>query len=41
MTTTHASPTWTPERIETLLALPLPELMWQAQQTHRAHFDPT
>ncbi|MDE1951447.1 MAG: biotin synthase BioB [Betaproteobacteria bacterium] len=41
MTTTHASPTWTPERIEALLALPLPELMWQAQQTHRAHFDPT
>ena len=41
MTTTHASLTWTPERIEALLALPLPELMWQAQQTHRAHFDPT
>ena len=33
--------TWTPERIETLLALPLPELIWQAQQVHRQHFDPT
>lgn len=32
---------WTPERIEALLDLPLPELLWQAQQTHRAHFDPT
>ncbi len=40
MTTTPTS-SWTPERIEALLALPLPELMWQAQQTHRAHFDPT
>lgn len=35
------SPAWTVERIEALLALPLPELMWQAQQVHRAHFDPT
>ncbi len=33
--------TWTPERIDDLLALPLPELLWQAQQVHRAHFDPT
>ena len=33
--------TWTPERIEDLLALPLPELLWQAQQVHRAQFDPT
>ncbi len=32
--------TWTPDRIEALLGLPLPELMWQAQQVHRAHFDP-
>ena len=32
---------WTPERIEALLDLPLPELLWQAQQTHRSHFDPT
>ncbi|MGA8007859.1 MAG: biotin synthase BioB [Thiomonas sp.] len=34
-------PVWTAERIEALLDLPLPELMWQAQQTHRARFDPT
>ncbi|MHB1666860.1 biotin synthase BioB [Thiomonas sp.] len=40
MTTTTSS-SWTPARIEALLALPLPELLWQAQQTHRAHFDPT
>ena len=39
-TATPSSP-WTPTRIEALLDLPLPELMWQAQQTHRAHFDPT
>jgi len=37
---TSANP-WTPARIETLLDLPLPELLWQAQQVHRAHFDPT
>ncbi|MGC9163759.1 MAG: biotin synthase BioB [Thiomonas sp.] len=37
---TSANP-WTTARIETLLDLPLPELMWQAQQVHRAHFDPT
>ena len=39
--TATTTPTWTAERIEALLALPLPELMWQAQQAHRAHFDPT
>ncbi len=39
--TPKPSNVWTPERIETLLDLPLPELLWQAQQTHRAHFDPT
>jgi biotin synthase len=37
---TTATP-WTPERIANLLDLPLPELLWQAQQVHRAHFDPT
>ena len=39
--TPKPSNVWTPERIEALLDLPLPELLWQAQQTHRAHFDPT
>jgi biotin synthase len=37
----NAPTPWTPERIQVLLDLPLPELMWQAQQVHRAHFDPT
>jgi biotin synthase len=37
----NAPTPWTPERIAALLDLPLPELMWQAQQIHRAHFDPT
>ena len=37
----NQSPPWTSERIAALLDLPLPELLWQAQQTHRAHFDPT
>ncbi len=36
-----ATPAWTAQRIEQLLALPLPELLWQAQQVHRQHFDPT
>ena len=40
MTSTPSTP-WTKARIEALLDLPLPELLWQAQQTHRAHFDPT
>lgn len=31
---------WTRERIAALIDLPLPELLWQAQQVHRAHFDP-
>ena len=39
--TPKPSDVWTPERIEALLDLPLPELLWQAQQIHRAHFDPT
>ena len=37
---TEAS-SWTTQRIEELLALPLPELLWRAQQVHREHFDPT
>jgi biotin synthase len=37
----HPSTHWTVDRIDALLALPIPELLWQAQQAHRAHFDPT
>ena len=36
-----ATQAWSAQRIEQLLALPLPELLWQAQQVHREHFDPT
>lgn len=32
---------WTREEIESLLALPLPELLHRAGQVHRAHFDPS
>jgi biotin synthase len=32
---------WTREEIASLFALPFPELMFRAQQVHRAHFDPT
>ncbi|MBV9262629.1 MAG: biotin synthase BioB [Pseudolabrys sp.] len=32
---------WTREEIRALFALPFPELMFRAQETHRAHFDPT
>jgi len=32
---------WTRDEVAALLALPFPELMFQAQQAHRAHFDPT
>ena len=39
--TAAATSAWTVQRIEQLLALPLPELLWQAQQVHRQHFDPT
>ena len=39
--TATTTPTWTVEPIEALLARPLPELMWQAQEVHRTHFDPT
>ncbi|MEE1653493.1 MULTISPECIES: biotin synthase BioB [Brachymonas] len=31
---------WAVEDIEALFALPLPELMFRAQQVHREHFDP-
>src|SRR5579872_6629 len=31
---------WTREEIAALFALPFPELMFRAQQVHRAHFDP-
>jgi biotin synthase len=31
---------WTREEIAALFALPFPELMFQAQSVHRAHFDP-
>src|ERR1700746_2698198 len=32
---------WTREEISTLFELPFPELMFRAQQVHRACFDPT
>ena len=32
---------WTREQVRALFALPFPDLLFQAQQTHRAHFDPT
>ena len=32
---------WTREEVRALFALPFPELIFRAQQTHRAHFDPT
>jgi biotin synthase len=31
---------WTREEIRALFALPFPELMFEAQRVHRAHFDP-
>lgn len=31
---------WSIERIEALLNLPFNDLLWQAQQVHRQHFDP-
>lgn len=39
----HSAPRsdWTREEISALFALPFPELMFRAQSTHRAHFDPT
>jgi biotin synthase len=32
---------WSREDVLALFALPFPELMFRAQETHRAHFDPT
>ncbi|MBW4036739.1 MAG: biotin synthase BioB [Proteobacteria bacterium] len=40
-TTQPAPPSATRARIAAMLALPLPELMFQAQSVHRQHFDPT
>ncbi|TAK84243.1 MAG: biotin synthase, partial [Aquabacterium sp.] len=31
---------WSREEIEALLDLPFADLLWQAQQVHREHFDP-
>ena len=31
---------WTREQVRALFALPFPELMFEAQRVHRAHFDP-
>ena len=32
--------TWAVAEVEALLSLPFSDLMYQAQQVHRAHFDP-
>jgi biotin synthase len=32
---------WSVDEVQALLALPLPELLFRAQQAHRAHFDAT
>ena len=32
---------WTRAQAQALLDAPFPELMFRAQQAHRAHFDPT
>lgn len=37
----HLRHDWTREEAEALLALPFPELIFQAQQAHRQFFDPT
>jgi len=38
--TTNSMPKrWSVERVEALLGLPLMDLLWQAQQVHRQHFD--
>ncbi len=34
------SPRWRVEQVEALLNLPFNDLLWQAQQVHRQHFDP-
>lgn len=38
--TPHAPQRWTEAEIEALFALPFNELLFQAQQVHREHFDP-
>jgi biotin synthase len=44
-TTTHSDGPlrhdWSRVEVRALFALPFPELIFRAQQTHRAHFDPT
>lgn len=39
-TSSQADLRWTREAVEALLDLPLPELMFRAQQVHREHHDP-
>jgi biotin synthase len=36
----NSSAPWSQEAVEVLLALPFADLLWQAQQIHRAHWDP-
>ena len=40
-TTSTTRHDWTREDIRALFALPFPELIFRAQETHRANFDPT
>ena len=42
VTPAHPEPrrTWSVAEVEALLSLPFSDLMYQAQQVHRAHFDP-
>ncbi len=40
-TVTDANVRWPVASVEALFALPFPELLFRAQQVHRAHFDPT
>jgi len=39
--TEHAAQRWAVADVEALLALPFPDLLFRAQQVHRAHFDTT
>jgi biotin synthase len=41
MTTANLRHDWQREEIEALFALPMNELLFQAQQVHRQHFDPS
>lgn len=38
--TTNFAKTWSAEAVEALFALPFMDLVYRAQQVHRAHFDP-